>query len=588
MTDRGPIAGPSDVPAPFRRVSTASPTPHVIPITGGRPFGERAVLIHSDGVLPEQPDRIRILRFDPDGVGGVIAPGQALDQRCGYLDHTGSWLAEPAFDDSRSHSAEGLARIRVGERWGYADRRGEVAIEPAYAQAAPFSHGLAAIGREGRLGFIDVTGRMVVPERFHRAGPFAAVGLAVVQPEKDGGCGYIDTSGELVIEPRFERAEAFGPDGVAPVQAGNRYGLIDRDGQWVIEPKYYWIQEFNAHGLARFTTGDLQHTGYLNSAGEVVIAEGGTTSDTMAGGLLVCRSLFGYRFFDATGAEPLGEAFGNDFSWVGPFSALGVTLALNDEWGVLHTDGRFIPVEHREPRTHDDGWIPGFAHSSGLAPFLAENGDTVYVDAEGRDVCRAAVGDGGRSLTLRTVSAASKSFTVQEPVFSVSKPLLNRDSQDFFLRPEARTGDVAAIADELIAQEPREFVPYSLVFDGERDVYDLDEVDEDDLEYKLRTGALEVLAQSYVGEGPWGEYPFLMDEQGSDFSCFFAEASKQLTARFGEPTHGREDGHVVAYSDSGLLDVWRLPDGRQLVLQIYANTGDGDFEFQLWLAVVNL
>lgn len=569
-------------------MSATTPALHVISIDGDEPFDKRAVLIHADGTLPEQPERARILRFEPDGRGGLIAPGQALDDRWGYLDHTGAWLAEPTYDDARSHSAEGLARIQIGELWGYADRRGAVAIEPAYALAEPFSHGMAAVGAEGRMGYIDVTGRMVVSEQLLRAGAFSAVGLAAVQSQETGKCGFINTSGELVIEPRFTQADAFGPDGVAPVEVEDGgYGLIDREGRWVVEPRYYWIGKFNAYGLAQFTSADLRQSGYLNAAGETVID--GTGEDDMSGGLLVCRTDSGFRFIDAGGAELREADFGNDFTWVGAFSAEGVTLARTDTWGVLHTDGRFIPAEQREPLCEWDGRIPGFADGSGLAPFLAESGDTVYLDAEAREVCRTVVGDGGRTLTLSTLTGTSLAFTAQESVFRTPKPLLARGSRDFFLRPEAQTSDVATIADELIAGEPREFAHYSLVFGSKRDVYDLDDLDEDDLEDDVRTGALEVLAESYIASGPWGEFPFLFDEHESDFSGYFVAAAKQLTARFGEPTHERgDDSASIADSDSDLLNVWQLPDGRQLVLQVYINTGDGDFEFQLWLAAVGM
>src|SRR5439155_21035691 len=72
--------------------------------------------------------------------------------------------------------AEGLAAVRVGDKWGYVDESGAVAIEIKFEQADSFSEGRAvvAMGHDEnlRFGFIDTTGTFVVAPRFREARVF--------------------------------------------------------------------------------------------------------------------------------------------------------------------------------------------------------------------------------------------------------------------------------------------------------------------------------------------------------------------------------------------------------------------------------
>ncbi len=147
---------------------------------------------------------------------------------------------------------EGLAAVRIGDRYGYIDRSGHVVIPPRFQYAQIFSEGLARVVIADRSGYIDRTGRVVIEPRFHRAFRFSD-GLARVcaPPEHPSllfrvarlvgwedhyayPCGYIDRHGELVIEYQYLPADGF-ENGYARVTTlDGREGYIDHSGRFAL------------------------------------------------------------------------------------------------------------------------------------------------------------------------------------------------------------------------------------------------------------------------------------------------------------------------------------------------------------------
>jgi hypothetical protein len=110
----------------------------------------------------------------------------------GYVDQQGAPVIYPQFAEARNFS-EGLAAVRVVEKWGYINATGEHVIAPVYDTALEFSHGWAAVAWHGRWG-------------------------------------YINRQGSFTVKPRFQAARSF--DGEwAEVRLGARWGRIHRSGE---------------------------------------------------------------------------------------------------------------------------------------------------------------------------------------------------------------------------------------------------------------------------------------------------------------------------------------------------------------------
>ncbi len=84
-----------------------------------------------------------------------------------FIDKTGRAVAGERYDSAQDYS-DGLAAVRIGEKWGYVDHGGKWVMRPRFVSASTgFSHGLAHVALElgkdgtGEFSWIDTAGRTV-------------------------------------------------------------------------------------------------------------------------------------------------------------------------------------------------------------------------------------------------------------------------------------------------------------------------------------------------------------------------------------------------------------------------------------------
>ncbi|MFD9420307.1 WG repeat-containing protein [Streptomyces goshikiensis] len=594
--------------------TTALP-PYVIPCAD--PAGSRAryALVGADGRLVRAPEPSAVGVFHPDGRGGFVAPAADREGRCGYLDHRGEWLAEPALAYTEAFEDNGLSRFQAGDgRWGYAGTDGTPVIPATLAEAHVFRHGLAAARAEGAMGFVDATGRFVIRPRYAAAGSFAENGLAGVRTVEGGPCGYVDRAGRTVIEPRFDGVRPFGPDGAAPVRVGDLWGLIDEKGEWIVEPSFPMLNAFDANGLAYVLGGPIgdRFRGFVNARGEVVIkASRHRISEVFRCGLVRFDNGYAHGYPDATGEEVIEQ----EYEWAEDFDRTGAAVAhylqpLDEDdpeevraaaaerpsgraWGVLRSDGRFLPVRHLEPLADTEGWVLGFGFGTGLAAFVTRDGGVAHVDRDGRDLCRVEAAPDG--TTLRLVNGAGTTLwetTAAEGTFERVEPFHCQEAHSYLVHPgapEQGLADLADLADELLAAEPRRFDPCEVTSDSRQEPYepaedededeDRDDPDADDTSF----GVMTLVAETFLYAEHQHDFPFLQDWAVERFGEIEADALGRLTARFGEPLPGVE--LILRSGDGESSSVWEVGE-RRLVLQSSFHVGDGDVEIQLWLAAL--
>lgn len=184
---------------------------------------------------------------------------------------------------------EGLAAVKVNNKWGFIDSSGKMVIAPQFNPYQAqfngyFSDGLVAInfvsakksGIEGndpvgtRWGFADKTGAVVIKPQFvgnYYYPPHFANGMAVISGNFIGTTlatfglntkyGYIDKSGKFVIPQTFDEAFDFSEE-LASVRVGKKYGFIDKTGHMVI-PATYDSAGFFIDGVAVVELNDLSY-----------------------------------------------------------------------------------------------------------------------------------------------------------------------------------------------------------------------------------------------------------------------------------------------------------------------------------------
>jgi len=96
--------------------------------------------------------------------------------------------------------ADGRAAVKVGDKYGYINKTGALAIPATFDRAMKFSEGLAAAKLEKFYGYLDPAGTWVISPRFVWVRPFRG-GLAEVGPQGSRGM-YIDAKGRTVWDSK--------------------------------------------------------------------------------------------------------------------------------------------------------------------------------------------------------------------------------------------------------------------------------------------------------------------------------------------------------------------------------------------------
>lgn len=145
---------------------------------------------------------------------------------------------------------DGLARVRIGERYGFIDTTGTLVIPMQDFGCDDFSEGLCVIHKGGRFGYMDVNGKIVIPCRFTYAEPFSCSVALVSESAPDASGmiterGVIDHDGKYVVEEKkFDFIETFSEDYAVVVKDG-KYGFIAVNGRVVIPMIYDKARSFH-------------------------------------------------------------------------------------------------------------------------------------------------------------------------------------------------------------------------------------------------------------------------------------------------------------------------------------------------------
>lgn len=74
-----------------------------------------------------------------------------------------------------------LGAVKISGQWGFADKSGNIVIEPQFDDAKSFSCGFAAVKKNGSWGYIDNTGKVIINYIFSDANTFSRYGVAGVK-----------------------------------------------------------------------------------------------------------------------------------------------------------------------------------------------------------------------------------------------------------------------------------------------------------------------------------------------------------------------------------------------------------------------
>jgi hypothetical protein len=196
---------------------------------------------------------------------GLAREFQETSSNYGYIDRTGRVIIDFQFKYANDFS-EGLAAVKVGEKWGYIDRTGKVVIDSQFQCATDFSEGLASVRFDGKWGFIDKTVKYVIKPIFEYYGRFSE-GRAVIR--SGDKYGVIDKKGKIVVKPIYSFIFPFS-EGLALVLRNGLVGYIDKKGNEVIKPQFLHGNSFS-EGLAKVERERDGKWGFIDKTGKYVI-----------------------------------------------------------------------------------------------------------------------------------------------------------------------------------------------------------------------------------------------------------------------------------------------------------------------------
>lgn len=108
-------------------------------------------------------DHRRQKRASPPAVDALLGHLWAIKGtvgRRGYIDRQGRWRIRARFDRAGVF-CEGLAAVRLDDKWGYIDRSGNFKIRARFDEAENFIDGLARVRIGKKDGYIDRTGKFI-------------------------------------------------------------------------------------------------------------------------------------------------------------------------------------------------------------------------------------------------------------------------------------------------------------------------------------------------------------------------------------------------------------------------------------------
>jgi hypothetical protein len=367
--------------------------------------------------LPD--DSAQVMRFVDEELTPILhqceqeraeQKAKAKAERRAKAEHEFKWVIKPRFDSAWSFTDNGLARVKVNDKFGFINEKGEEVIKPRFDSALDFSdNGLAAIGVNKQYGYINKRGKEVIKPRFDMAEYFVN-DLAPVMV--NGQYGYINEKGTLVIEPRFDGVEYFASNGLAlfrkesfsfgtssylysqsPTYSPIMYGYINKKGEVVIHPNFLIAMSFSANGLAAVNTEmpplgpvgpvwlhDMEKAldgkfGYINEQGKLVIpARFDSAEGFAANGLAAVKINGKFGYINEKGEEVIEPRFDE----AADFAANGLAaVKINDKFGYINEKGEEV-IEPRFDEAAD------FA-TNGLARVKVDS-EVGYINEQGKEI----------------------------------------------------------------------------------------------------------------------------------------------------------------------------------------------------------
>ena len=239
---------------------------------------------------------------------------------------------------------DGFAAVQIGDKWGFLNTSGKLAIPAVYDNVTVFNDGFAACEKSGKFYSVDANAaeyQVDIPgivdlNDFNE-------GLASFKTEA-GQVGFVDGTGKVVIPAKFESAGDFRGGLAWAKNAGGSVGFIDSKGAWVIEPKFEAAKNYDPDsGLARVKTAETW--AYVNKSGDILNIKDAEGYDDFYCGLAKGKRGGKFGFFDAKGEWVILPQFDGARDFKNGYAS----VRKGELWGIIDKTGKWVV----EPKYED-------------------------------------------------------------------------------------------------------------------------------------------------------------------------------------------------------------------------------------------
>lgn len=271
-----------------------------------------------------------------------LALVRTTDDKYGFINEKGEYKIPAVYKDAAGFS-EGLANVvKENQKVEYIGKDGKTVFTPEgeIEYAYPFKDGMALVKIGNKYGYINRTGKVVIPVQYEEANNFSeGLAMVLVEENEKGKYGFIDKEGKIVITPQFEKAYYGFKEGMAPIKLGNKYGFINKEGKIAITPTYDDVNLFTNGLAAARMGGDLW--GFIDKEGKWKInpqfeAVTGFNNSGISGVKTTTNHKWG--FINKSGETTIESQFE---SVLGTFVDGIAITELDDKYGVIGTDGKY-------------------------------------------------------------------------------------------------------------------------------------------------------------------------------------------------------------------------------------------------------
>ena len=147
----------------------------------------------------------------------------------------------------------GLAAVRVGACYGYANAAGELVVPAEYDEVEEFKNNYAIVRKNDKWGIIDRTGKMTVACQYDK---IYLYNNDIYTVKKGTLHGLVKTNGSIVQAVKYVSINSLDEEeNRAKIRLGDKWGYLDENGNIVISIKYNTALSFN-NGKALVCVGN--------------------------------------------------------------------------------------------------------------------------------------------------------------------------------------------------------------------------------------------------------------------------------------------------------------------------------------------